>query len=143
MVGTARLYEVDIAHVRADPVSHEVRHRSYLWFVDVDDLPRVPLLARFEPVRRELDAYLAGHGIDLRGGRITMLGNPRSLGYVTLPLQPREGKHVRIEVLGGSDARDAFGGITELVDQGNATTGEEKIGTGELGLLEIEFYETP
>jgi hypothetical protein len=68
---------------------------------------------------------------------------PRSLGYVTLSLKPREGRVVRIEVLGGSEARDAFAGITELVDQGNATTGEEKVGAGELGLLEIEFYELP
>ena len=47
-----RLYDVDIAHVRADPVRHEVRHRSYQWFVDLDDLPRLPRglrwLARFE-----------------------------------------------------------------------------------------------
>ena len=36
---TPALYEVDIAHVRAEPVRHDVRHRSYLWFVDLDDLP--------------------------------------------------------------------------------------------------------
>lgn len=43
--------------------------------------------------------------------------------------------------LGGSQARDAFAGITELVDQQNATTGEQDVGKGELGLIEIEFYE--
>ena len=48
---------------------------------------------------------------------------------------------MKIEVLGGSEAHDAFGGITELVDQKNAATGEQNVGAGELGLLEIEFYE--
>lgn len=67
----------------------------------------------------------------------------RSLGYITLPLKPAEGRAVRIEVLGGSEARDAFGGITELVDQGNARTGEEGVGAGEFGVIEIEFYESP
>ena len=60
---------------------------------------------------------------------------------VTLPLKPIEGRKITIEVLGGSEARDAFGGITELVDQQNATTGEEKVGSGALSLIEVEFYE--
>jgi hypothetical protein len=66
---------------------------------------------------------------------------PRSLGYITLSFPPAEGRSVKIEVLGGSEARDAFGSITELVDQKNAATGEQNVGAGELGLLEIEFYE--
>ena len=65
----------------------------------------------------------------------------RSLGYTTLQLTPVEGRVVKIEVLGGSEARDAFGGIRELEDQGNARTGEESVGAGEFGVLEIEFYE--
>ncbi len=96
----ARLYEVDISHVRADPVRHDVRHRSYQWFVDIDNLPRLPRglrwLARFESrdhlgdpgrsLRANVDAYLTEHGIDLQGGRITMLANARSAGYVFNPL---------------------------------------------------------
>lgn len=66
----------------------------------------------------------------------------RSLGYVTLPIDPVEGTSLTIEVLGGAEAREAFGGITELEDQGNARTGEENVGSGELGIIEIEFYET-
>ncbi|HEY5550869.1 MAG TPA: DUF4982 domain-containing protein, partial [Opitutaceae bacterium] len=65
----------------------------------------------------------------------------RSLGYITLALKPTEGRVVKIEVLGGSEARDAFGGIRELEDQRNATTGEENVGAGEFGVIEIEFYE--
>jgi DUF1365 family protein len=93
---TAAIYEVDIAHVRADPVRHDVRHRGYLWFVDLDDLPRPGPFARFEArdhlgdpdrtLRENLDGYLAGHGFELPGGRITMLTAARSLGYVFNPL---------------------------------------------------------
>jgi len=86
--------------------------------------------ARSYPIRISVDGQEAWRG-----------ATPRGLGYVTLPLKPATGRTVKIEVLGGSEAREAFGGITELVDQKNATTGEEKVGTGEFGLLEIEFYE--
>ena len=90
------LYEVSIAHVRAAPVRHDVRHTSYLWFVDLDDLPSHGPLARFRArdhvgdpnrsLRENVEDYLAEHGIDLHGGRITMLTNARSLGYVFNPL---------------------------------------------------------
>jgi cyclopropane fatty-acyl-phospholipid synthase-like methyltransferase/DUF1365 family protein len=94
------MYEVDIRHVRAAPVRHEVRHRSYQWFVDLDDLPQLPAvlrpLARFEArdhfgspdrtLRQNVDALLAEHGIDLGGGAVRMLANARSLGYVFNPL---------------------------------------------------------
>lgn len=93
---TAALYDVEIQHVRATPVRHDVRHRSYLWFVDLDDLPDHGVLARFEArdhvgddsrtIRANVDAYLAAHSIDLGGGRITMLTNARSFGYVFNPL---------------------------------------------------------
>ena len=100
MSSSAALYEVQIQHVRVEPVRHEVRHSSYQWFVDLDDLPRLPrplrVLARFEArdhvgdpartLRENVDSYLGDQGIDLRGGRITMLANARSLGYVFNPL---------------------------------------------------------
>jgi cyclopropane fatty-acyl-phospholipid synthase-like methyltransferase/DUF1365 family protein len=90
------LYDVEISHVRAEPARHEVRHRSYLWFVDVDDLPDHGVLGRIQAhdhvgdptrtLRENLDSYLAENGIDLAGGRITMLTNARSFGYVFNPL---------------------------------------------------------
>jgi DUF1365 family protein len=93
---SARRYEVEIRHVRAAPVRHRVRHRSQLWFVDLDDLPQFGPLARFEArdhagsptgsLRANLDLFLAEHGIDLGGGAITMLANPRAFGYVFNPL---------------------------------------------------------
>ncbi|HWA24178.1 MAG TPA: DUF4982 domain-containing protein [Lacunisphaera sp.] len=79
--------------------------------------------------------------ISVDGKEVWRGATARSLGYVTLPLKPVDGRMVKIEVLGGSEAREAFDGITELVDQKNATTGEEKVGSGEFGVLEIEFYE--
>src|SRR3954447_13980812 len=94
------LYDVDIVHVRAEPVRHEVRHRTALAYVDLDALPRLPrglrALARFDPadhlgdpllpLRTNVDSYLREQGIDLHGGRITMLCQPRSLGHVFNPL---------------------------------------------------------
>jgi len=95
-----RIYEVSIAHVRNDVVRHDVTHRGYQWFVDLDDLPRLPFglrwMARFESrdhlgdprlsLRDNVDAYLAENGINLDGGAITMLANARSAGYVFNPL---------------------------------------------------------
>ncbi|MDT4938610.1 MAG: uncharacterized protein QOG80_2281 [Pseudonocardiales bacterium] len=94
------LYDINITHVRAEPVRHEVHHRSYQWFVDLGQLPELPrtlrALARFEArdhfgdprrsIRENVDALLAEHGVDLRGGSVTMLANARSLGYVFNPL---------------------------------------------------------
>ncbi len=46
------IYDVEIAHTRAAPIRHDVRHRSYQWLVDLDQLPRLPRalrwLARFD-----------------------------------------------------------------------------------------------
>lgn len=79
--------------------------------------------------------------IDVDGHEVFRGATPRSLGYVTLPLQPVEGRNVTITVLAGSEAREAFAGVSELEDQGNATTGEEFVEGGNLGIFEVEFYE--
>jgi hypothetical protein len=94
-----RLYATTIRHARTTPVRHDFAHRSYSWFVDLDDLPQLGWLAplaRFqardhlgEPdatLRENLDAFLAGHGVHLAGGRITMLANARVLGYAFNPI---------------------------------------------------------
>jgi DUF1365 family protein len=97
---TAALYPCEIVHVRTGPVRRAFCYRSYLWLVDLDDLPRVPLplrpLASFQvrdhlggtggSLRANVDAYLARHGIDLAGGRVLMLGHARVFGYVFNPL---------------------------------------------------------
>jgi hypothetical protein len=71
------------------------RYRSYLWLVDLDRLPRIPLLTVFrgrdhlgDPrrgIRENLDRFLAANGIS-RPHTITMLTQARVLGYVFNPL---------------------------------------------------------
>jgi DUF1365 family protein len=97
---SAFLYECQVRHVRSVPVRNAFSYRTYQWLVDTDDLPRLPrglgLLAGFRgedhlagpggSIRQNLDRFLAGRGIDLRGGRVTMLAHARVLGHVFNPL---------------------------------------------------------
>jgi DUF1365 family protein len=102
---TPALYRTRITHLRRAPVHHYFEHRSYSWYVDVDDLPQLPRwmrpFARFDvadhfwapgagvqndTLRGRIDAFLADRGIDLRGGRITALLQARVLGYAFNPL---------------------------------------------------------
>ncbi|MEU6978174.1 DUF1365 domain-containing protein [Streptomyces sp. NPDC046371] len=97
---TAALYECVITHVRRTPLRHVLRHRTYLWCVDLDRLPVPPgplrPLARFDArdhfdgaagsIRGGLDAFLAAHGVDLEGGRVVMLAHARVFGFVFNPL---------------------------------------------------------
>jgi DUF1365 family protein len=98
---TARLYECRITHARTVPLRNVFTYRTYLWLVDLDHLPRsrgpgLRRLARFQArdhigdphrgIRENLDHFLAGRGIDLGGGRVTMLTHARVLGYVFNPL---------------------------------------------------------
>ena len=100
MLVIAAIYDAEVAHVRADPVRQVLRHRTRLWLVDLDDLPQLPpglgWLARFEgrdhladqgrSIREGVDDFLAKHNVDLGAGRVTMLAQPRSAGYVFNPL---------------------------------------------------------
>lgn len=72
---------------------------------------------------------------------------PRSLGYVTLTLKPGvETRRVKVELMGASTEKDAFGAIVELeqgkdldlFDRNNPGQGDAK---DELRIVEIEFYE--
>jgi hypothetical protein len=67
---------------------------------------------------------------------------PKSLGYVTLPLTPVQGRSVRI-VLDGK--ADEGGGIklTEVANQANTATGTKGVSTSTLSIVEAEFYERP
>jgi len=97
---TARLYECRITHARIAP-RNVFTYRTYLWLVDLDQLPCFRrlgpgLLASFQArdhlgdprrsIRENLDHFLAAHAIDLGGGRVTMLAQARVLGYVFNPL---------------------------------------------------------
>lgn len=86
--------------MRRTPLRNEFRYRSRWWLVDVDSLPVVPrLLRRFvsfeagdhvgdpgRSLRENVERHLADEGIDLGGGRISLLTVPRSLGHVFNPL---------------------------------------------------------
>jgi len=92
---TARIYECRITHARVAPLRNVFRYGTYLWLVDLDQLPRFGPLARFRaldhlgdpclPIRENLDRFLAARGIG-RPGKVTMLAHARVLGYVFNPL---------------------------------------------------------
>ena len=91
-----RLYECRISHVRTTPLRNVFTYRSYLWLVDLDDLPRPGPLSTFSAkdhlgdpqrgIRENLDRFLAGRGVDTQGGQVLMLAHARVLGYVFNPL---------------------------------------------------------
>ncbi|MGP4003969.1 DUF1365 domain-containing protein [Streptomyces sp. 8N706] len=94
------LYTCTVAHVRSRPQRYGFRHRTYLWLVDPDRLPRLPRLLRplagFDArdhfgggaptIRAGLESFLAAQGVDLAGGRVLMLTHARVLGHVFNPL---------------------------------------------------------
>ena len=92
----ASLYRVKIRHERVAPLRNGFSYGHTMWLVDVDQLPSVPLLASFRAqdhlgdpalsIRANVDTFLALQDIDLDGGRVLMLANARSLGYVFDPI---------------------------------------------------------
>jgi DUF1365 family protein len=127
---TPALYRTRITHLRRAPVHHYFEHRGYCWYVDVDKLPELPRwlqpFARFEPnahleggpgdsLRQRVDAFLARHGVDLQGGRITALLQARVLGHVFNPVtlywcHDTDGmlRHVVVEMHNTSGGRHAY-----------------------------------
>jgi DUF1365 family protein len=95
-VTAASLYRSEVRHVRTAPLRNAFSYGTYLWLVDLDDLPKPRRLASFEardhfgdpgaPIRHNVEQFLAGHDIDLGGGAVRMLTNARSLGHVFNPL---------------------------------------------------------
>ena len=74
-------------------------------------------------------------------GRLAWRGaTPKSLGYVTLPLESAEGTAVRI-VLAGT-AQDGGGmRLTEVANQANTATGTQGVAANALSIVEAEFHE--
>ncbi|MEV1021393.1 DUF1365 domain-containing protein [Streptomyces sp. NPDC050264] len=98
---TPALYPCTVAHVRTGPVRHTLRHRTYMWLVDIDRPPRLayPLrwFARFDArdhlggdgttLRERLGTFLAAQGVGLAAtDRVVMLAHARVLGHVFNPL---------------------------------------------------------
>ena len=98
---TPGIYRTTITHTRRAPVHHSFEYRSYSWYVDIDDLPRLPRwlrpFARFHAVdhfsgnsrgslRERLGSFFADHGLPAPEGRVTALLQARVLGHVFNPL---------------------------------------------------------
>lgn len=84
-----------VSHRRRAPVTRAFEHPHYQWLVDVDDLPRVPFLCRFDDadhlagggIRSDLTRFLANHGVTLEPtDRVLMLAHARAFGHVFDPL---------------------------------------------------------
>jgi DUF1365 family protein len=131
---TPAIYRTTITHSRRAPVHHFFEYRSYSWYVDIDDLPRLPWwlrpFARFQgadhfsndsaapahgSLRERLGAFFADHGLTLPEGRVTALLQARVFGYVFNPLSifwchDRNGRlcHVIAEVHNTYGERHAY-----------------------------------
>lgn len=90
------LYVATVTHTRYERVRRTFRYGTFLWLVDLDELPRLPGLAAFRArdhfggtgptIRAELESWLAERGMSVGGGRVIMLTNAAVLGYVFNPL---------------------------------------------------------
>lgn len=139
-----RLIRTDIRHTRLAPVRHGFRYRGHSWLIDADRMPRLPWWSRpfvgfdagdhlGEPggsLRSAVDGYLAGHGIDLRGGRVLVLAGARAFGYVFDPLtlywcRDRDGDPVCVI----AEVRNTYGGTHRYLlrpdGDGHARVGKE------------------
>jgi DUF1365 family protein len=98
---TPAIYRTTITHRRLAPVRHYFQYRSYSWYVDIDELPRLPwwlqTFARFDvrdhfsgspgdSLRQRITAFLAQHNVTVPDGHITALLQARVLGYVFNPI---------------------------------------------------------
>lgn len=64
---------------------------------------------------------------------------PRSLGYVTLPVKPKQGSLVTVELVGAAEEGNAVK-MTEVANQAIVDTGANSTPKGVLSIVEIEFY---
>ena len=94
------LYRAEVRHVRHRPARRQFSYRVYYWLIDLDQPNPAPAwlrpLAQFRSadhigsparsIKDNITAFLADNGIDLAGGRILLLANARSLGYVFNPI---------------------------------------------------------
>jgi DUF1365 family protein len=127
---TPAIYRTTITHSRQAPVHHSFEYRSYSWYVDVDDLPRLPWWLRpfaqfhaddhlagppHSSLRDRLGAFFTDRELAIPDGRITALLQARVFGYVFNPLSifwchDRDGRlrHVIAEVHNTYGERHAY-----------------------------------
>lgn len=98
---TPSIYRTVITHNRQAPVRHSFEYRSYSWYVDIDELPRLPwwlrMFAHFDAqdhfvggpgdsLRERVDAFLTEQNVTVPSGPVTALLQARVLGYVFNPI---------------------------------------------------------
>lgn len=104
---TARLYRCTVMHERRDTFAYRFRYRVFSLLVDIDRLEETCARSRLlrhnrrgpimildrdhgprdgRPLRPWIDGVLADTGIDLDGGRVELLTQPRLWGFVFNPL---------------------------------------------------------
>ncbi len=127
---TPAIYRTAISHTTRAPVHHEFEYRSYSWYVDVDELPRLPWWlrpfarldaqdhftgGRQDSLRARVRACLAEHAKPVPDGPITALLQARVLGRVVNPVSifwchDRDGvlRHVIAEVHNTYGQRHAY-----------------------------------
>jgi len=131
---TPAIYRTTITHCRQAPLHHSFEYRSYSWYVDIDDLPRLPWwlrpFAQFRAadhfsdtsaapppgsLRERVSAFFAERDMAAPDGRITALLQARVFGYVFNPLSvfwchDRDGRlrHVIAEVHNTYGERHAY-----------------------------------
>lgn len=101
------LYTGTLIHSRRTPKENVFRYKVCFYVVDLDELHELDRRLSFFaynrrnalslrdrdhlgdpglPVKDNLLAFLAGHGVDLQGGRVLLLTNLRVFGYVFNPV---------------------------------------------------------
>lgn len=99
------LYECEIVHTRISPKKHSFSYKVFMFAIDLDQFPKLPLLSRnhfnifsiddrdhihTDPeknIRQNLTDFLAGHGTPIPSdAKITLLTFPRILGYSFNPV---------------------------------------------------------
>ncbi|GAB4228656.1 MAG: DUF1365 domain-containing protein [Kiloniellaceae bacterium] len=104
---TSALYFGQVMHKRLRPFVHEFSYRVFSLYIDLDELAPLGEKLRFfshnrwnlfsfhdadhgprdgRPLRPWIERQLGEAGIELAGGRVTLLCYPRVLGYVFNPL---------------------------------------------------------
>ncbi len=107
MMGNSALYVGHVMHRRTRPREHRLRYRIFSLLLDLDEIDllakRLRLFSRGrfnlfafydrdyaagtrEPLRAQVERYLAAAGMDLGSGSIRLLTMPRFLGFAFNPL---------------------------------------------------------
>ena len=131
------LYDSTIRHTRRTPFKRSFTNRSHTWLIDLDHVPDHGVLARFEArdhlgepdhsIRDNVEAFLALHDIDLRGGRVLMAANARAFGYCFNPISvfwchDDSGAQVAVVVEVHNTYGDRHAYLVHPDEQGRATT---------------------